>query len=354
MNVSKVVKTLTVDDLEQNLDKVFTEAQVLRQLDHPAIIRVTDCGYMDVAKRSQPFLVMDYFDGLTLEENVNKHGPLSPEDSVAIFVSVAGGREAAHAQNILHRDVKPANLLVRKEGPIWKVKIIDFGLALRQEAVRNTLTSMSSHSDTLFGSSIVGTLDYAAPEQMGKLHGVPVGPYSDVYGFGRTFCYALFQTTHPMPKHFRGLPEALIELLENCLEEKPDRRPTRFSVIRDCLGKLSPQLLPEPKELIPSSTLPQAEAAKQPQLELKTVLDQLLLEQGKKRPETLLAENERRKIEEQERRTEEENRKANETRKKENKNRELGEMLLRTIREQAKGACFLSHIPSKKLANAKQ
>ena len=236
MNASVVVKTLSVDDLEQKVDKVFSEAQILRQLDHPAIIRVTDCGYMDVARRLQPFLVMDYFDGLTLEEHVKKQGPLSVEDWVAVFMPVAEGLQTAHAQNILHRDVNPANLLVRKEGSKWKVKLIDFGLALRQESVRNTVNNLRSHGDTLIGSSIAGTMDYAAPEQMGKLSGVAVGPYSDVYGFGKTCYFALCGTPEPDEEEKEKLPSSWRKLLGQCTARTVTKRPANLMVV---LGQLS-------------------------------------------------------------------------------------------------------------------
>src|SRR5206468_916927 len=118
------------------------------------------------------------------------------DEAVPLAKLVALGLRAAHGQGILHRDVKPANLLVKRPGEpgasatggTWQAKLIDFGLALRRTG-RETLLA-ATH--TITGSSIAGTLEYAAPEQMGKLADVPVGPYSDVYGFARTFCYALF------------------------------------------------------------------------------------------------------------------------------------------------------------------
>ena len=188
-----VVKTLIGDDLERSVDDVFKEAKVFFQLDHPAIIRLLDCGYTIAASKSRPYFVMDYFDGTNLEEHVQKNGPLSPEEMVMVARQVADGLRAAHGKSILHRDVKPANLLVRKDSSGWHVKLIDFGLALRRDASRETVSSWK----TLRGSSIAGTLGYAAPEQMGKTEGAKVGPYSDVYGFGKTCYYALLGTPEP-------------------------------------------------------------------------------------------------------------------------------------------------------------
>jgi uracil-DNA glycosylase family 4 len=235
-----VVKTLADDDIDRDIDAVFGEAQVLRQLDHPAIIRLQDCGFGGPDGQSRPYLVMDYFEGQTLEECAREQ-PLAVADLVRVAGQVASGLRAAHGQGILHRDVKPANLLVRRPaassaaGAAWEVKLIDFGLALRRTG-RETMAAAASA--TLAGSSIAGTIDYAAPEQMGKLPGVAVAPYSDVYGFARTCCYALFGTPQPLMRHWRGLPAGLAELLESCLEEKPDARPQDFGKVLAALEQL--------------------------------------------------------------------------------------------------------------------
>src|SRR5207249_4248612 len=95
-------------------EQLFGEAQALRQIDHPAIIRIQDCGFASAADESRPYLVMDYFEGQTLEDFAREK-PLAVEDLLAVARQMAEGLQAAHARSILHRDVKPANLLVRKE-----------------------------------------------------------------------------------------------------------------------------------------------------------------------------------------------------------------------------------------------
>ena len=98
----------------------------------------------------------------------------------------------------------------------------------------------SSLDRTLAGSSIAGTLEYAAPEQMGKLKGVAVGTYSDVYGFGRTCCFALFGTPQPTFQHWQKLPRGLADLLGRCLSEQPRERPQNFTEV---LRELRPHVI---------------------------------------------------------------------------------------------------------------
>lgn len=252
-----VVKTLADGDLERGIDVVFAEAQALRQLDHPAIIRLQDCGFGSPNGESRPYLVMDYFEGQTLEEAARAK-PLEVADAVALGWQVAAGLQAAHGQGILHRDVKPANLLVRRgnsEGS-WQARLIDFGLALRRTG-RETLLASST---TLVGSSIAGTLDYAAPEQMGK-RSDGVGPSADVYGFGRTLCFGLFQTPQPLLRHWRSLPAALAELLESCLEEDPKQRPAGFPAVLEGLERVGRPSGPKPVEAPPRPTPAETNAA---------------------------------------------------------------------------------------------
>jgi serine/threonine protein kinase len=172
--------------------------------------------------------------------------------------------QAAHGQNILHRDIKPANLLVRREGAGWRVKVIDFGLALQQKVAQTSQNTSTTRQDkTLLGDSLAGTADFAAPEQIGRRDD-RVGPNSDVYGWAKTCCYALFQTTQPLPKHWQGLPPPLAELLARCLEEDPRNRPQGFSeVLQGLQARSVPPPLPPPEaiEIVPEAHLVQVESA---------------------------------------------------------------------------------------------
>lgn len=257
MDARVVIKTLLLDDLGRDADKVFLEAQVIRQLDHPSVIRISDCGYVDAAKKSRPFIVMDYFEGGTLEEQVQKHGPLPVPDLLAVARLVAEGLHAAHEKGILHRDVKPANLLVRQDGAVWKAKVIDFGLAQQQKVVQKSMNaSTATRSKTLVGDSIAGTLDYGPPEQMGK-RADPVGPYSDVYGWAKTCCFALFQTTQPTLRHWQSVPQPLAELLGRCLEDDPKARPQGFTEVLTAFDLFADAPAPESK--VPRSVASDAE-----------------------------------------------------------------------------------------------
>src|SRR5262249_28280472 len=248
------------DDLDRGVDQIFAEAQTLRQLDHPAIIRIQDCGFASPSDDSRPYLVMDYFHGATLEEAAREK-PLAVEDALAVARLIAEGLHAAHARNILHRDIKPANVLVHK-GDSWQVQLLAFGLALK----RSGLETMRATTHTLSGSSIAGTLDYAAPEQMGKLPGATVRPCSDIYGFARTCCYALFQTPQPLLRHWRSIPAQLAELLESCLEDQPAQRPQDFRTVLEKLAALSPK----PAKSVSAPTPPPSPAP----VQLPVVADQ--------------------------------------------------------------------------------
>ncbi len=260
LDVEVVVKVLSDDELARDIRQIFAEGQTLRQLDHPAIIRLQDGGFADTVGRTRPYLVMDYFPGQTLEEHVLTEGVLSIDAFLSIAHPIVQGLQAAHDRGILHRDVKPGNLLIRHNPQGWEVKLIDFGLALHSP----TGLAPGLGSNSLAGQSFVGTLDYAAPEQMRRRAEVPVGPTADIYGFGRTACFALFGTPQPLLRHWRMLPTALAELLEACLEEDPAQRPKSMAAVEAVLQQLaqrSPPATPvtttpttEPSPAAPAAT----------------------------------------------------------------------------------------------------
>ena len=203
-----------------------------------------------------------------MEQLVAAQGPLSVDDLVVVARSVGEALHAAHQAGILHRDVKPGNLLVERyassSGSAWQVKLIDFGLAVRQEALRNTVRPWATGPKTTTAVSLAGTLDYSAPEQMGRLGQTPVDARADVYAFGRTCCFALFGTPQPSFQHWRQVPETLAELLGQCVLEDPRARPTDFGTVLESLKSLSrgtrppsrsrePAQRPKPRTMLPGS-----------------------------------------------------------------------------------------------------
>jgi formylglycine-generating enzyme required for sulfatase activity len=235
-----VVKTLHAADLERGLDDVFREARTLRRLAHPAVIGVRDCEYADPLAKARPYLVMDYFAGGTLEQFIDQRGPLTVEQLLPVALQVARGMRTVHAQGgVLHRDLKPANVLVRKEGDTWQVKVIDFGLALRRQTIETSLPAQSE-AKTILGGSVAGTLKYAPPEQMGEMRGVKPGPYSDVYAFGKTCCFALFKTTQPTRRQWGSIPDELADVPEKCIEQELGHRHASFEPVLAVLQTLDP------------------------------------------------------------------------------------------------------------------
>jgi tetratricopeptide (TPR) repeat protein len=232
-----VVKTPHAAELVRSPEAVFREARVLHQLSDPAVIGVRDCGYADPVAKERPYVVMDYFPGQSLEDYVRQHGPLSPDDVLAIASQVARGMQAAHRRGVYHRDLKPDNVLVRNEGGAWSVKIIDFGLAMWRQ-IPETARPRGQYEKSMLTTSMSGTLWYSPPEQVGRLLGVAVGPYSDVYGFGKTFCYALFAVPQPSFRQWRTVPEPLAEWLGECVSEEWQERPQDFETVLHRLGQV--------------------------------------------------------------------------------------------------------------------
>ena len=238
------VKALQTEGLELDVGAVLREASTLDQLQHPAIIRLRHCGYAGTG-RTRPFIEMEYFESQTLEEHVKKNGRLATADVLAVARPLAEALHAAHGKGILHRDVKPANLLVRRAGARWEVRVIDFGLAMKQSLLETEASSSRRHR-SMTGAEIAGTRHYAAPEQLGELPGVRVGPKSDVYGFAKTCCFALFQNTEPTLREWDKAPRELGKLLSDCLARSPNDRPAGFAEVLQRLDEVM-----APAEAIP-------------------------------------------------------------------------------------------------------
>ncbi|MCY2991393.1 MAG: protein kinase [Planctomycetota bacterium] len=162
------------------LDRFYQEAEATAKLDHRNIVR----GYDVDHEGDTHYLVMEYIEGNDLVSIVAQHGPLDFETVAEYIAQTAEGLQHAHAHALIHRDVKPANLLVDGQGV---VKILDLGLALFKTEDRASLTL--EHKE-----NVLGTADYLAPEQALDSHRVT--PRADIYGLGCTLYFAL--TGHPI------------------------------------------------------------------------------------------------------------------------------------------------------------
>ena len=240
------IKTLHVADLDRNLDEIFAEAHTLRQLDHPGIIRAYDHSFADTSKQERPYFVLEYFPGETLEAVIKRLGSLSLKDMLSIAVQIADAVDAAHKQGILHRDLKPGNVMIAKNKKEWAVKVIDFGLAVRTKVATTASLQLSAYQGTVRDASFTGTLEYASPEQRGKLPGIKVGPRSDIFSLGKTCLYILFNTLEVKSKHWAMLPEPHRDVAQTLLEKATDEdiqdRPRSMKELRDSLMELREQL----------------------------------------------------------------------------------------------------------------
>ena len=156
--------------------RFYREARAAARLDHPNIARAYDVGH----DRGRIFLVLEYVEGRTLEEVVADEGPLPVGRAVGYARQVAAGLKHAHEAGLVHRDVKPSNLIVDAAGT---VKILDMGLALFFNEDGDNLTKEQK------GRCVLGTLDYVAPEQFRDSHRVDFR--ADLYGLGGTLYFVL-------------------------------------------------------------------------------------------------------------------------------------------------------------------
>jgi len=138
------------------LARFLREAQAVASLDHPNIVRAYDIDHEVEGDKEIHFLVMEYVDGQSLQDQVKEQGPLSLDDAAEYFRQAAKGLENAHQNGLIHRDVKPGNLLIDRTET---VKVLDLGLAkLSDPTEDNSLTL--THDE-----KVLGTADYLAPEQ---------------------------------------------------------------------------------------------------------------------------------------------------------------------------------------------
>lgn len=181
MNQLRAVKVLPRKRIGDSsyLGRFYQEAEAIAKLDHRNIVRAYD---VDSVGKTH-YLVMEYVEGKDLQVIVDRDGPLDYEKAADYIAQAARGLQHAHDSGLIHRDMKPANLLVDEDEVI---KILDMGLALFSDDERASLTL--AHNE-----NVLGTADYLAPEQALDSHGV--GSRADMYGLGCTLYFLL--TGHP-------------------------------------------------------------------------------------------------------------------------------------------------------------
>ena len=202
------------------VSKFRTEAQAAAGMMHPNIVNVYDVG----EENGTHYIVMELVEGITLKQYIEKKARLSVKEAISIAIQVSMGIEAAHNNHIIHRDIKPQNIMISKEG---KVKVTDFGIA--KAVTSNTITS-----------NVMGSVHYTSPEQA---RGGYSDEKSDIYSLGitmfemltgrvpfngeTTVAIAIKHIQEPMPSPREYIPEIPIsveQIVFKCTQKSPDRR----------------------------------------------------------------------------------------------------------------------------------
>jgi len=231
----KVLKQEFSEDVNF-VTKFRTEAQSAAGLEHPNIVNIYDVGSQD----GMYYIVMEYVEGITLKTYIEKKGQLSFKEAISIAIQVGRGIEAAHNKNIIHRDIKPQNIIISTEG---KVKVTDFGIA--RAASANTINS-----------DVMGSVHYSSPEQ--ARNGFVDGK-SDIYSLGivmyemvtghvpfdgdTTVAVAIQHLQEEMvsPSAYASeLPISLEKIILKCTQKNADRR---YESMADLLVDLKKSLI---------------------------------------------------------------------------------------------------------------
>ncbi len=225
------------------VSKFRIEAQAAAGLMHPNIVNVYDVG----EENGIYFIVMELVEGITLKKYIEKKARLSVKEAVSIAIQVSMGIEAAHNNHIIHRDIKPQNIIISKEG---KVKVTDFGIA--KAATSNTITS-----------NVMGSVHYTSPEQA---RGGYSDEKSDIYSLGVTMFEMLtgrvpfngettvaiaikhIQEEMPSPREFVSeIPISVEQIVFKCCQKSPDRR---YQSMGELVGDLKRSLMTPDEDFV--------------------------------------------------------------------------------------------------------
>jgi serine/threonine protein kinase len=229
------LKVIRPEKLSADLLARFqAEARAVAAMDHPLIVRVYEVGeYRTEEGAVAPYLAMEFVAGGTLESHI--HEPMAACEAARVVQLLARAMAHAHARGVVHRDLKPGNVLVAKCGDepalnaaIGQPKVTDFGLARQVEGG-------SHHTQD---GTLLGTPAYMAPEQA---EGRVAGPAADVYALGvilyrlllgrvpfesPSITELLYKIAHVSPPSLEGVPQALAKICDDCLAKEPTRRPS--------------------------------------------------------------------------------------------------------------------------------
>jgi len=221
------------------LERFQQEARASASLVHPAIITVHDFW-----ERSQKaYIAMEFVDGLELKEALGILGPVGPVTTIQIALSLCQALSYAHERGIIHRDIKPGNIMLSSQGD---VKLTDFGIAL-----------VSGSADLTTTGQIIGTPSYMSPEQ---IRGEPLGPASEVFSLGAVL-YEMITGTKPftgptdvavthailhkrpvrIKKRAPKTPKRLVRVIMKCLKKKPSRRYATMDELAEALTRALPR-----------------------------------------------------------------------------------------------------------------
>jgi serine/threonine protein kinase len=250
------LKVLPVEKLDEssNLERFHREARAVAALDHPNIVRAYDIDQHEKLH----FLVMEYVDGNSLQEIVARHGPMDPVRTAHYVAQAAVGIQHAHELGMVHRDIKPGNLLLDRTGVI---KVLDMGLARFFNKPADSVTEKYDQN------CVLGTADYLAPEQAVSNQ---VDIRADVYGLGGTMYFMLtgqtpftdatiaaklvaHQTREPRPvEAYRSdVPPEMMAILRKMMSKDPADRYQEPIEVAEALAEWADQEvgLPPAKEM---------------------------------------------------------------------------------------------------------
>jgi TonB family protein len=219
--------------------RFMQEAVLTRRLRHPNAVRVDD---IDRAEDGRPFIVMEYVEGRALQDIMREQGPMAPARVCAIVKQLAAALEAAHSLGIVHRDVKPSNIILRSNSQGERAVVLDFGIAKAREAQLGE--SGPEHATMTGAGLLIGTPAYMSPEQATGKRGDELDGRSDLYSLGVVMYQMLtgelplkadselqlllaHVSETPVPLRVRRpeTPHLIADLVMKCLEKDREQRP---------------------------------------------------------------------------------------------------------------------------------